>query len=258
MMDDTALAHIDKAWESSCRVLLGESVGPIGEYEGYLWKNVEKYHPVKSAISGKEVAVTGDYASGAKFISGDEIEEYAKILGGEKLGINDLKDIDSILEAIGERIHYSGNDILGNSGMVAHSNRVVDSTFVYKAHDVFFSKYVAYTYLSKYSEYVFGCESVGKGTHFAIKAFETYEDSRLFECVRVYMSSDIVYSANLENCQSCLFCFNLRSKRRCIGNVELPEDKFAKLKGKLLEDVRETIKSRKTAPSIMEIVGGMP
>jgi hypothetical protein len=257
-MDNDSLAHINKAWESSCKVMLGESIGPIGDYEDYLWKNVERCHPVKSAISGKEVAITGDYAKGAKFISGDEMGEYSKILGSGKLGINDLKDIDSILGAIGERIHYSGNDILGNSGMVAHSNRVVDSTFVYKAHDVFYSKYVAYTYLSKYSEYIFGCESVGKGTHFAIKAFETYDDSRLFECVRVYESADIVYAANLENCQSCLFCFNLRSKRRCIGNNELPEGEFAKLKEKLLEDVRGTLKAKKNAPSIMEIVGGMP
>jgi hypothetical protein len=257
-MEELPLLHMERAWENTCKVLLGAGIGPLGRFEGYLWKNVEPFHLAKSEISGKEVVVTGNYAKGARFISGEEMEQYARRMGRVKLGINDLKDIDSIARAFGEEICYSGNDILGKSGMVDSSNRVVDSTFVYNAHDVFYSKYVAYTYLSKYSEYIFGCESVGKGTRFAVKAFETYDDSRLFECVRVYESSDIVYSANLENCQSCLFCFNLRSKRRCIGNNELPGAQFSSLKEKLLEDVRGTLKSKKDAPSIMEIVGGMP
>ncbi len=248
--------NINRAWESACKVMLGQSVGPIDDYDSYLWKCVEPYHLTKSAISEKEVVVTGDYKKGARFISGEELQEYTKIIGKVPLDVNELKDIDSIIAAIGERVYYSGNDILGNSGQATLSNRVVDSTFVYKAHDIFYSKYVTHTYLSKYSEYIFGCESVGKGTHFAVKAFETYDDSRLFETVRVYMSSDAVYSANLENCQSCLFCFNLRSKRRCIGNMELPEGKFNALKAKLQEDIRSTLESRKTAPSIMEIVGG--
>lgn len=248
--------HISRAWESACKVMLGRSIGSIDRYDAYLWKDVEQYHLTNSAISGKEVVVTGDYAEGSRFISGEEIEAYTRIIGKSKLDVNELKDIDSILEAIGERIYYSGNDILGNSGQATLSNRVVDSTFVYKAHDIFYSKYVAYTYLSKYSEYIFGCESVGKGTHFAVKSFETYDDSRLFETVRVYESSDAIYSANLENCQSCLFCFNLRSKRRCIGNVELPEAKYSELKAKLLEDICSTLEAKKTAPSIMEIIGG--
>jgi len=248
--------HINRAWERACKIMLGKPIGEIDDYDSYLWKNVEPYHLAKSSISGKEVTVTGDYKQGSKFISGEEIGEYAKIIGKEKLDLNKLKDIDSILEAIGERIYYSGNDVLGNSGQTAFANRIVDSTFVYKAHDVFYSKYVTHTYLSKYSEYIFGCESVGKGTHFAVKSFETYEDARIWETVRVYESQDIIYSANLESCQSCLFCFNLRSKRRCIGNVELPADKFDKLKGKLQEDIRSTLEGKKTAPSIMEIVGG--
>ena len=89
-----------------------------------------------------------------------------------------------------------------------------------------------------------------------MKSFETYDDSRLFETVRVYESSDIIYSANLEACQNCLFCFNLRSKRRCIGNVELPDDEFNALKAKLQEDIRATLAAKKAAPSIMEIIGG--
>lgn len=253
---EEVLKHINRAWESTCKSVLGGSVGPIERYEDYLWENVERYHTTKSALSGKEVIVTGNYPKEAKFISGEEIEKYTEILGKEKLNINEMKDIDSILEALGERIYYSGNDVLGNSAIAADCNRVINSTYVYKAHDVFNSKYVAYTYLSKLSDYIFGCESVGGYTHHSIKSFETYDDTRMFETVRVSISSDIVYSSNLQSCKSCLFSFNLRAKNRCIGNVELPEDKFKQLREKLLEDIRQTLETKKTLPSIMEIIGG--
>ena len=257
MRDDPkqVLASIDRAWESACKVLLGGSIGGIGQYGSYLQKFVEPFRLAKSSISGRDIVVTGDYGKGARFISGDEIGEYAKVAGSVHLDINRIKDIDSIIGALGEVFCYSGNDVLGNSGSVALSNRVVDSTFIYKAHDIFYSKYVAHTYLSKYSDYIFGCESVGKDTHFAVKSFETYDDSRLWECVRVYESADCTYCANLENCQSCLFCFNLRSKRRCIGNLELPEGKFAGLKEKLQDEIRQTLQAKGTAASIMEIIG---
>ncbi len=255
--EESVLESINKAWASTCRTILGRSVGEIGFYTEYLEKFVEPFGITKSALSGKVVAVTGNYGKNTKFISGDEIGEYAKLIENSKtkLNINEIKDIDSIIGALKEQIYYSGNDVLGNSSNVYMSNRVVDSSFVYKAHDVFFSKYIAYTYLSKYSEYAFGSESVGFGTHFAIKCFETYEDSRLFECVRTYLSSDCIYTANLENCQNCLFSFNLRSKRRCIGNLELNESDFSRIKTKLQEDIAQTLESKRSVISIMEIIG---
>jgi hypothetical protein len=255
MKDETA-PYISKAWESTCRVFLGRPVGGIETYEKYLQKYVMPCGVSKSALSGDEVVVTGNYAKGSKFIAGNEIQRYAPIIEQAKLNINEIKDIDSILRALSEHICYSGSDVLGNSSFVAHSNRIVDSSFVYKAHDVFYSKYVAHTYLSKYSEYIFGCESVGQGTHFAVKSFETWQDSRLFECVRVYLSSDIMYSANLEHCSDCLFSFNLRSKQRCIGNLALSQENYSKLKAKLQEEMAQELESKRALISILDIIGG--
>ena len=51
----------------------------------------------------------------AKHMSFDEIDFGRKF---EPLCIDDTKDIDSILEAVRERIYYSGNIILGTSQFV--------------------------------------------------------------------------------------------------------------------------------------------
>jgi hypothetical protein len=255
MPNETPLAGINKAWESTCKIMLGRPIGSIDKYDSYLQKFVTPASSAVSYLSKNPITISGDYAKGAKFIAGDEAQAYFGSTANQKLDINSIKDFDSIIDAVRERICYSGSDVLGNSSNVHSSNRVVDSNYIYKAHDVFYSKYISHTYLSKYSEYIFGCESVGKNTHFAIKAFETYEDSRLFECVRVYMSSDCLFSANLENCTNCLFSFNLRSKRNCIGNLELAPSKFTQLKAKLQEDISSTLEAKRTIPSIVEIIG---
>ena len=53
-----------------------------------------------------------------------------------------------------------------------------------------------------------------------------------------------------------MFCFNLRGKRRCIGNLELPREKYDGLKAKLLLEARQMLRERHAVPSIYEIMAG--
>jgi len=245
---------INSAFKSTCKTLLGGEIGELREYEKYLQKYVEPVKKTKSAISGKDVYFTHNYADGTRFISNDEMGEYAKIIAKAKLDVNEIKDIDSIVSAIGEKVYYSGNILLGKSSDANVANRLVDSSVINKSHDVFYSKFVSHSYLVKYAEYVFGSVSIGKGMNSCIKCFETYDDSRVFECLRVYQSSGCTYSANLEHCQDCMYSFNLRSKRNCIGNLQLEKSEYLGLKEKLLEGIRDELEKKKDIVSIIEIV----
>lgn len=250
------LAVAQKAWDGACRVLLGPGMPPMEGVRPYLERYSDKCHAEKSAISGKPVTVFGDYPEGTRFMLGTEINEYEKRAKAPELGINDIKDIDSAIRAASEIGVYAGDIVLGTCANVAESTRVVDSTGVWRSSDVIYSRNVAYTRIAKYCESVFGCASAGKGTKFAIGCNEMYMSNRTFECFYIYSSSDVFYSANIENCQDCLFCFNLRGKRRRIGNLELPADKHASLKAKLVAEMAETLAGRKTVPSIYEIIRG--
>ncbi|HQT44868.1 MAG TPA: hypothetical protein PLO51_02740, partial [Candidatus Micrarchaeota archaeon] len=198
-----------------------------------------------------------NYSKGTKFMRGAEILEYESRLRQHKIGINDIKDIDSAIRAVSEIGIYAGDIVLGNSGNVSESTRVVDSTNVFHSSDVIYSKNVAYTRIAKYCVSVFGCASAGKGTMFAIGCNEMYMSNRTFECFYIYSSSDIFYSANMENCQDCLFSFNQRGKRRRIGNREIEAGKYAELKTKLLGEARQMLGSKKSVPSIYEIIRGV-
>lgn len=253
--EDT-LRHLNKSWESLCKVVLGGPTRPFTELEGYLTRYAEACKAEKSAISGKPVTVFGDYPKETRFILDEEARGFEEKFRGRKLDINSIKDIDSAVEAMGEVGLYAGDIVLGKSSFVAKSTRVVDSNFVYQSSDVIYSKYIAYTQIAKYSESVFGCLSAGRGTKFAIGCAEAYETSRHLECYYIYTSSDVHYSGNIENCQECLFSFNLRGKRRCIGNLELAPDKYQALKAKLLSEARQMLIDKKSLPSIYDIIAG--
>lgn len=247
-------SKLDYAWRSTCKSILGDEIGPLEDYASYLKKYIPPVKISKSELSGKDVAFTGDYPPGIKVISNDEMAQYAEVILEANLNINEIKDIDSILDSVSEKIYYTGNTILGKSSAVSHSNRIVDSQYVYDSHEIFRSQYVAYSYIMNHSKYMFGTQSVGEA-EFGIQCHEIWRTAPTMECLLVYNSSFCIYSANLDNCTDCLFSFNLRSKRRCIGNLELPQDKYNSLKEKLQEDIRATLDSRKDLPLIMEIIG---
>ncbi|VVB57099.1 Uncharacterised protein [uncultured archaeon] len=245
---------IQSAWDSLATTLLGTPLGPLEDYVPYMEKYVKPIRQSRSSLSHTPVFVSDEYPPGARFISCDEMGQYDQQMAAQPLDLNDLKDLDSAAQASRERLQYAGNIVLGQCSGVSFSNRVVDSHNVLCSSDVWASKNIAYCFIAKECESLFGSPSVSV-TKYGIKNFESWKDSRVMETMRVYESIDCYFSANLENCADCLFCFNLRSKQRCIGNRPFSKDEFASLKKKLLEDIADELKRKKSLPSIVDLIG---
>lgn len=247
---------VNKAWKSTCKVLLGSEIGDLDEYGDYLKKYVDPVFEVRSCISGKKVLVSSeDFEKGARFISDDESSEYSKEFSERtKLHINDIKDIDSLMRATGE-VCYAGNIILGNSAFASDSNRCTNVTCAHSCTDIYDSKYVAYSAMTRYGEYIFGSTPVGE-SKFNIKQFEAYRTIRCVEGLRTHMSSDCYYTANLEACTNCMFSFNQRSKSLMVGNNQLSREEYAKLRVKLVAEMRDTLIAKKSLPTIVDLVAG--
>lgn len=247
---------INDAWKSTCKVLLGEEIGDMAQYESYLKRYVDSVNEKTSSISGKKVAISSEnICKSAKFISHDEVGQYLKSISSAPVSINDIKDIDSAVETVRERAYYCGNIVLGNSGNVEKSNRCINTFHVFESQDIYDSKFVAYSCTSRYSDHIFGSNSIGE-TKFGIKVFETYQDNRCMETVRTYTSSDCYFTGNVEASNNCMFSFNVRNKSYMIGNCQFSREEYAKLKAKLVEDVRETLKAKKAIPGIVDIIRG--
>jgi hypothetical protein len=252
--DSKVYEELNKAWKATCRVLFGEEVGNLKEFDEWLSKYVGKPRIEKSAISGDEVYLAvDDYCKGARFISNTEIDFSKKF---EPLNINEIKDIDSIVEAVSDRIYYSGNIILGNSKFVEGSSNITNSFYAYKSFRSHEDEYVAYRKLGKGSKYLFG--GTGGYSSYMIKGIAGLSCQRCFEYWSISDSSDIYYSTNLNGCADCMFCFNVNGKRRAIGNLELPLERYKELKKKLVSEIVDELKQKRRAPSLLELISQFP
>jgi len=236
---------VNKTWKSTCKILFGGELGELKDNEKWLLEFIEPHGKRKSCISGKDTYPSiDDYCKNAKFMSFDEID-FNKKFG--PLNINEIKDIDSALGAIEERMYYAGNIVLGNSRLVEGSSNITDGIGVYRSYFADGCEYAAYSANIKATKYAFGVNG-SAFTDYAIRSFLVGPKcQRLFETYWVLEGADLYYSANLEGCSDCLFCFNLRGRRNCIGNLELPKGKYLQLKKKLVAEMVAHAKGGKTS-----------
>lgn len=240
---------INDAFKSTYRLIFGECNLELDDLAPYLLKFQIPVNEQKSFLSGKQVALSmRQYAPGSKFISADEIDMNRKYA----LDINEIKDLDSIIEAIQDRAQYAGNKVFGNSKNVENSDNVIDSHYVKNSYGVLSCKYAAYSsHIRDNSEYVFGC-AYFLNSKFLINVIGADSLTRAFEAHLCVKSSDLFFCSGCMTCNHVMFSFNLRSKKYCIGNLELPQDKYFSLRKKLVDESREYMETHKDFYSMFE------
>ncbi|MFH1448341.1 MAG: hypothetical protein ABIG39_05750 [Candidatus Micrarchaeota archaeon] len=241
---------VDKAFKSTCRVIFGKEEGGINELEPYLREYTEPLKDTKS-INGKDVYYTAPYCESARFLSYDESFDSVS----KPININSIKDIDSLLNAVRENAHYTGNKILGNSNFVEQSENVIDSSFVYRSSEILRCEYVAHSSLIRDSKYMFGSSCLGTSS-FCIKSCEACFSQRCFETNILFYCSDAFYSNNCKSCHEILFCFDQVSKRHMIGNNELGKERYGEIKGRIVEQILDELRSKRSVPSLLDLVKG--
>ncbi len=235
---------LNNAWKSTTEVLFCSPMGELSEYEPYL-KGAAIGQTVESCFSGRKLWVASEqYDRKARFFDYEAEQADFGSINSQPLDINEIKDIDSIREALKERLIYSGNKALGNSRNVEHSDVVVDSNCILNSSIIVGSEYVAYSYLMRENKYTFGSTSSGQSSHI-VRCFYNNTLNRCFECSACIGSSDCYLSYNLLNCTDCLFTFNLRAKRHMVGNVQLGRDEYAALKANLVDEMAVELGEKK-------------
>ncbi|MFH1448743.1 MAG: hypothetical protein ABIG39_07830 [Candidatus Micrarchaeota archaeon] len=249
-MNDTGEENIklDGCFRRTCEIVLREDVGGLHEFEGFLRRYTVPLQRTISDISGKDIHYSKEYTKNARFLSLDEIGK----MNVEPLNPNDIKDIDGLLNAAAERFYYAGNKITGNSRGVIESDGCVDVVNVLQSHQIYNCENVAYCQMLITGKFMFGC-SWSEENNFCINLIETYRASRCFESSYIANSRDMYFSYNCKDCNDMMFCFNLRSKKACIGNNPLPKDRYIELKEKLLGEIAEMMRKKKRVPPLMAL-----
>ncbi|MDD5337546.1 MAG: hypothetical protein PHS02_03630 [Candidatus ainarchaeum sp.] len=241
-----------EAFRETSRVLFGQEIGELTDFADYLGEFVLPCQNRKSFISGKDVLISHNfYPSSAKFISHDEMS----LLGSKftPLETKDIKDIDSLLSAVRERVVFCGNKVLGKCENVQNVDNCVECSDVFQVHNVFHVRNSAYTSYVREADHVFGV-GVHPLINYSMRCLEGIHLMRCFESFYCSKASDCYYSFNCSNSTDCFFTFNQRSARRMIGNVQLDRDKYAELKKKLLSEMADELKRKKKLFSMADLV----
>ncbi len=235
------------AWDSTCKTIFGQSLGPLSQFEPYL-KEALVGQPALSVFSKRPVWVTSPHfdAAGRFFDYANELPQYDKL--NAPLDVNQLKDIDSVVEAVQERLVYAGNKVMGRSQMVEHSDNITDSLDVQHSVLIVRSQHMAYCSFMLGGEYCFGCTDFTNQPTALIRCFYGNSTKRSFECAYPVSSSDCLFCYNIEGCNDCLFTFSEKNKRNMIGNVQLAPDAYKRLKAKLVGEIAQELASKKRYP----------
>ncbi len=247
-MDGFLYNELNKAWKTTCKVLFKEEIGELKEYEGWL-KTI-----IKDVPKRKGLRVFPDYYSNeSEFIEYKSIDFMKRF---EPLNINEIKDIDSIVEALKERFVYAGNIVLGKSQFVENSTNVFDSFYVYESYGVEESKYIYNSAMLKESNYIFS-SSVAPQSSYSVASITTPISNRIFASLYIVSSSDVYYSSKINNSVEVMFSSGIMNKNYVIGNMVLARDKYNEIKKALLEQMREILEKNKKIFDLIDLINEM-
>lgn len=247
------IMNLNEAFKTTCHILFGQEIGEFEEFEQYL-RDAAIGKSVKSFFSKKDLWVTSThYCEKARFFDYNS-EQNELVALPSSLDINQVKDIDSLISGVKENLVYSGNKVLGNSSNVSNSDDVTSSHYVLGCSMIVDSKYMAYSYLMRKNEFVFGSTSSGESSYI-MRCFYNNKLKRCFECCTSVESSDCYFCYNVMACADCMFTFNLRGKTHTIANVQLEKADYAELKKKLVNEIADELKRKKRMDfSVIDII----
>ncbi|MFA5105581.1 MAG: hypothetical protein WC506_01340 [Candidatus Micrarchaeia archaeon] len=244
------IAALEKDFRATCKIVLGGEAGGMEELAEWLSAGNEPFRRTRSAISGREmVSWPPYYCKGAKWAAFEEVDFTKKF---KPLSINEMKDIDSLASAVQERACYAGNIYFGKSGFIELSSNINDSFYVYNTCGNGNSKYLAYSTIGRRVQSCYGCNATEE-SDYCIKCTRTFKSSRCFELWYSQNCSECHYSSGLTGCSNCFFCFNAKSIRNAIGNLELPPGRYKEIKEKLLQEAVQALRKKKAAPTLLQI-----
>jgi len=246
----TMMEELEHEFKSLTKLLLCQELSDLDAYGKWLGKHVSLPHPVYSKISKKEVWVNPPLSfRKMKFTTSRVIsmEDMNKV----NVSLSKPEDFEgATLKEISEKLIKPVSYLCGDFRFRTYENvdkcsGAGDGRNLYYGEDLYLKiKNCAYSNYTLYSENMFGCHGVPR-SKFCIHAYNSVNVTRCFEVDGRINSSDSFFCHNSESLSNCLFCFNAKSMRYAVANVEVGPEKFAKVKKILLDYVASELKAKK-------------
>lgn len=240
---------LQSAFDSTARVLFGQPIGKLQDFEPYLSEMMLPCRMAPSLVSGKEVMLSNPYyPEGASAVSQDELAK----LKPAPFSANDIKDIDSLFRAASERAVFCGNKTFGRNSGVSRADNIVDCACIEHAHNLRNVKYAAHVSYMRESEHVFGSTGFPE-SRFSMRVWWGVGSARCFESYYGMNLSETYYCFNCVDCSNVIFGFNLRAKKNVIGGLQLSRERYSQLRDKLVSEMADELRRKKRLFSVPDI-----
>jgi hypothetical protein len=239
-------APVQKAWDSTCRLVLGQEIGDITRYKNWLLRHNIPIRKVQSVLGSGEIPAASyenlKALPDSRYVNIDERVPLTCLLKltekeAEALTLSNAGKALSRIAYITSQFHE------GTNLNVYDCPIVLWSADCEEVHGSVFCKKSAYSTWPRDSEHVFGC-AFTYDSSFNIKCYNSFKLKNCFEVDSARSSTGCYYCHNVENCHDALFCSNVKNLRYAIFNKEVGKEEFSRVKQMLLARVAGELKEK--------------
>jgi hypothetical protein len=237
----------EKAFQSITSVLLGRKLAGYSDYEAWLTRGINGMREVPSAMSGKRTYLP--------LFSFYEAISQRLLTEGEAYGTAGRKHLPeegvrglslaNAAHALKDISITTSETTMGTCSHMKECAIYYDSSSCFRSSLVAISKCVIYSFWPRNSEYLLGC-NYSFSCSFCIRCFNSESLTRCFEVSDSANCSDCYFCYNCDSLQDCMFCFNTKAKKYAIGNVQLPQEQYKRIKGLLLAKMADELEKTKS------------
>lgn len=232
-------APVQKAWDDTCRIVLGKGIGEIARYKEWLLRHNIRVRKVKSVLGSGEIPAPSYENLKAlpdnRYVNIDErlpLMRLMKLSEGEAERIA----LANTGKTLG-RIAYITPQFHEGQNLNAYECPIVLwSTDCEGVHGCVYMKKSAYSTWARDSDHMFGSAFVFDSA-FCINCYNSFKLQNCFEVDSARSCTGCYFCHNVENCHDAIFCSNAKNLKYAVCNKEVGREEFIRVKAMLLARV---------------------
>lgn len=238
-------SKIETAFQETSAILFGRRLSDIETYRAWLLEHVGEALHVKSHVSDNIV-----YVPNILFFSSIKknmvtLEESLE-LGKRQISEQDanLLSVSNVSEKLNEIKYVTSDVMLGQNQDLRKTSTCMHAQHCFDGYWYIYSKCDGYCAWPRESEYCFGSHYLF-ASNFSMKCHNSVKLARCFELSDCTNCTDCYFCHNCEGLSNCMFCFNAKSLRYAIGNIEIGREEYMKIKNMIISEIAEKIEKEK-------------
>jgi len=237
---------IEQAFETTTKVVLGKALsGKLEDYESWLLAHQRPAKKHQSAVSEQMVydPPLVFYAPVSKrAVKQAEALEIGKCSLAKEEALR--LTLDNAAQMLEPMRHHTSDAITGENVEVEECSLYINCSYSFRCCSFVNSKYCAYSFWPRDSEYLFGVDTVFS-SKFCLKCYNSVNLTRCLEVSHSSNCSDCYFCHNCDSLADCMFCTNAKSLRYAIFNHEVGKEKYLEIKKRVLEEMTKKLERDK-------------